>query len=77
MQRRLRLRAGEAELAAIIMQSPGRWILSQQAEPRRHLGLVQPSHPTLVEREQGVRPIRRHDLEGTCAILSDMGQKPE
>jgi hypothetical protein len=71
----LGLSAGEAELAGVMRQPPCRVIVPQRLQTLGNIGSVKPFDVVFRAISYGVQTIGRHELNGACTILADMGDQ--
>src|SRR5690349_5919962 len=77
VQRGLRLRSRQGELARVARAAPGRVILSQKLNAPRDFSLRQPLDLELTRREQRGGAFGAGKLHCAWAVLPDRAQQPE
>jgi hypothetical protein len=70
-----RLGAGEAELPCITRQPPSGMIVAQHLKTFRNIGFAEPFDLVFLGAFYGFQAFGRNELNGSRAILPDMGNK--
>src|SRR5579872_291062 len=76
-KRGLGLRPGKAELARIAGSAPSRVVFSQGPQPLGYVRFAEPFDFRRYAADDGVEPLRAHELNRACAVFSNDGDEAE